>query len=725
MPNENGSLYDALRKPTYIRLLKLQVECQSLSGTLIDQNTRQEIRGSLTSFDLAKVPKYWALSYTWGDPERADDIDRRRLNLADSDPLPSNRVIRIGSVECTVSENLHNALIQLLNHCAFHLQHDSAKGNLRRLRGESLKGYVLLWIDSVCINQADLAEKSSQVNLMGQIYKKAARVIVWLGKDSRGDHKEVEKSICHLAELADKPMLDERVNPFTDDDTDLARIGVSGWNNATWITLAFFFGRSWFRRIWCVQEVLLQKEAEEVVVLYGDILLNWEQVLMASLWLTTSGLVQRVMRSKAAISRDDKTNSIIAAVGQHPSQIAFLASLLLGQKLDLPHIEHWAGTSLTKLNASSLLSIILLATWSFQATDPRDKIFGILGVMEQIARVWKFRPSRLIADYTKPTWKVFLEAAQDIYEGTGKLTILALASEALQITTPGLPSRVPDFSARTARSVLASRSNRLTGYDAARGSTSKFHINAKFMTLRAFTVGTVAELGESCVDMFESGRLEASLRLVLNCPSVYRTGENRIEAFWRTLIGDKEGLISEYYPARMGLGVAFGNWLKSMVAYRNLIESCTPEIRIQPTEYDQLLEMIEELACTDTTSVMPNAPAVYDLIQKCGAHNKTARSIFHQLGRYCNFDVWAAAVIEIAACRRMFRTSEGCLGLGPESVHIGDTVWVISGVMTPFVFRTAPVESNELYKIVGEAYVHGIMNGEEVNDDRWRDVCLI
>ena len=108
---------------------------------------------------------------------------------------------------------------------------------------------MLLWIDSICINQSDLAEKSSQVNLMRRIYRKAKRVIVWLGKDGRGDHKAVEESICHLAELADKPMLEEMVNPFTHDDSELARIRVSGWNDAAWTTLALFFERSWFRRV--------------------------------------------------------------------------------------------------------------------------------------------------------------------------------------------------------------------------------------------------------------------------------------------------------------------------------------------------------------------------------------------------------------------------------------------------------------------------------------------
>lgn len=139
VPNENGFLYDALPKSTHIRLLKLQVEEQFLPETP-DQNIRQDLRGSLKTFDLAKVPKYWALSYTWGDPERADDIDRRLRNLADPDPLSSNRIILIGSVEFAVTENLQNALIQIRNHCAFHLRNNSAEGNQRLLRPESRKG---------------------------------------------------------------------------------------------------------------------------------------------------------------------------------------------------------------------------------------------------------------------------------------------------------------------------------------------------------------------------------------------------------------------------------------------------------------------------------------------------------------------------------------------------------------------------------------------------------
>ncbi|PSN72337.1 heterokaryon incompatibility, partial [Corynespora cassiicola Philippines] len=38
-----------------------------------------------------------------------------------------------------------------------------------------------LWIDAICINQRDLAEKGHQVQAMGHIYRKAKEVLIWLG----------------------------------------------------------------------------------------------------------------------------------------------------------------------------------------------------------------------------------------------------------------------------------------------------------------------------------------------------------------------------------------------------------------------------------------------------------------------------------------------------------------------------------------------------------------
>ena len=39
------------------------------------------------------------------------------------------------------------------------------------------------WIDAICINQDDLAERAEQGRLMGQIYANIEMVVVWLGRD--------------------------------------------------------------------------------------------------------------------------------------------------------------------------------------------------------------------------------------------------------------------------------------------------------------------------------------------------------------------------------------------------------------------------------------------------------------------------------------------------------------------------------------------------------------
>jgi len=40
-----------------------------------------------------------------------------------------------------------------------------------------------LWVDALCINQHDLQEKSDQVRMMGEIYRRSWNVMVWVGPE--------------------------------------------------------------------------------------------------------------------------------------------------------------------------------------------------------------------------------------------------------------------------------------------------------------------------------------------------------------------------------------------------------------------------------------------------------------------------------------------------------------------------------------------------------------
>jgi hypothetical protein len=77
------------------------------------------------------------------------------------------------------------------------------------------------------------------------------------------------------------------------------------------------------------------------------------------------------------------------------------------------------------------------------------------------------------------------------------------------------------------------------------------------------------------------------------------------------------------------------------------------------------------------------------------------------------------------AGRLVFVSEEGYFGSGPESMEIGDTVWVVSGCSSLLVFRKHPSDAT-CYQLVGEAYIHGLMHGEAVKEDtEWKEICLI
>ena len=122
--------YKPLQRPDEIRLLKLS---RGLPFT--------QCSCELESFKPGDRPTYESISYTWGDPEK-------------------NRKISMDGCVMNVTQNVHDVL------------QDRRSFWMNRW----------IWIDAICINQADLEEKSEQVRRMQSIYRSASRVIVWLGQ---------------------------------------------------------------------------------------------------------------------------------------------------------------------------------------------------------------------------------------------------------------------------------------------------------------------------------------------------------------------------------------------------------------------------------------------------------------------------------------------------------------------------------------------------------------
>ncbi|KAK6085181.1 hypothetical protein SCUP515_00999 [Seiridium cupressi] len=158
----------------------------------------------LKTVKLYENYSYAAVSYCWGD-------------LTDKVSTFVNRH------KVRISKNLHAALHQLWH-----------------------SGVLTVWVDFLCINQADDIEKGSQVAIMGKIYSAAQIVYAWLGPRSFDSDlaMAVLRSERHLA----KPELPE--NPLDSYDAVIRLLN-----------------RSYFSRTWIIQEICL---ARQVTFICGD-----------------------------------------------------------------------------------------------------------------------------------------------------------------------------------------------------------------------------------------------------------------------------------------------------------------------------------------------------------------------------------------------------------------------------------------------------------------------
>jgi hypothetical protein len=104
-----------------------------------------------------------------------------------------------------------------------------------------------LWVDLICINQEDLEEKGYQVAIMGQIYRRASRVLVLIGSDD-GDHGGLVCSlvddVCAMVKRT-LPHIQEDWNTFPHfDATEPLR------EDLRWESVGLLLKDVWFTRGW-------------------------------------------------------------------------------------------------------------------------------------------------------------------------------------------------------------------------------------------------------------------------------------------------------------------------------------------------------------------------------------------------------------------------------------------------------------------------------------------
>lgn len=213
---DRPNIYSPLTKDNEIRILELE-----------PADARAAIRCTLRHVTLSARPSYEALSYEWGPPGQV-------------------KAIYVNGGRTKVRSNLWLAL-----------QH---------LRLEKTSRF--LWIDALCIHQADILERNNQVNQMGEIYGQAERVIAWLGPPDSASRTAFR--------------LINQANHFSNGSMDMAfRLRRSHLDVSNIPTkqdlcdLRDFCWRSYWLRLWIVQEVLL---AKDIIIQCGEDWCQWVHV---------------------------------------------------------------------------------------------------------------------------------------------------------------------------------------------------------------------------------------------------------------------------------------------------------------------------------------------------------------------------------------------------------------------------------------------------------------
>lgn len=345
------------------------------------------------------------------------------------------------------------------------------------------------------------------------------------------------------------------------------------------------------------------------------------------------------------------------------------------------------------------LSQLLFGTRTFEASDPKDKIFAVLG-LATLGRNQLPATEIIRVDYQLTTAEVFLSTAWAMIHNSEDLFFIAEVEDQRDRNIADLPTWVPDFSSLHRPSIYHQSQEFKADKGLLRSLTSL--PNTRLLGTVAYKIGEVLyadSLGrnEAFIEYFPR-----MLKHLCGLSQTYVTGEDRLEVLWRTMIQNGMDWNS---PAPAETAHDFRIWILSNMT-NAVIEA---DRGVSPLQHiNVIITMLELYSQMDPTGIMPTQ---YDIRQAVGqpqeAINKGLDEKLGPVSRYGHELVYYQHM-------RIFRTNDGLLGLGQPSLQTGDALWIIPGISTPMVLRSIGAENR--FNVVGPAYVHGIMFGEAV---RW------
>ncbi|KAH8728901.1 heterokaryon incompatibility protein-domain-containing protein [Phaeosphaeriaceae sp. PMI808] len=704
-------IYKELVSASNIRLLTF---CST------DKNNR--LCFSLDEVDLQDHPEFVALSYVWNDP---------RAPLYQQSPLPHHRKHEIicNGETVSVSGNLFNAL-----HTIF-LGWDEDKSPLSGIESGRI------WIDQLCINQQDVAEKSQQVAFMDTLYQKAKRVVAWIGPDD----SHTLRAISLMKRIGCIPR-----NTYIDPSYDVAA-RLREFSETDLTSLMSFFASAYFQRVWIVQEVVFAKENR---MLCGRHTVSYKDLVTTSSWLFHTGAWSLL--------------TVHAASFQTPTSIGKQAAGKAQQRV-MPmglRIQHHIRTHVNKGTSKSEPAKILLMARELQATDLRDKFYAMMGLAKQAATRLEIDINLPKPDYSKSLEAVTFQFLSAYIHQRRKADILLFVEDASYRKLHSLPSWVPDFSTPQLPRKFSDHLSRKWNAGGKRAYTKiqsdgsliveARHIGVVNGVATPFSViqekkdwSTMFKLTESLFNKNPASNMQPDEQLVrvLTCQPRIPLEDRIRREFSDWLVQNLHFLTQaplDPVPSNAAILSIIQNVdellsLETSEAYKVNFEKFADmraalyakgregkatgnqgeaEVNKEPPSdlIDNTQARIESLWKKNPRGAFPDPGYVREALLSLYSTKDDARP--RQVEIESNARKFRAAVGANIDSRVLFTTDDGYLGLGSQSTRVGDEVWVISGVKVPIVLRKRESTVDWLYTVVGQCFVSHAMLGEVVDNEQ-------
>ncbi|KAJ4326551.1 hypothetical protein N0V84_003076 [Fusarium piperis] len=592
----------------------------------IDPTVRKP-KYKLIKTTMEKAPRYHAISYVWGSGDRTHAL-----------------VIDDAWLQTTAT--------------TFEILHDHA---LFWCSGQE----DFIWIDFLCINQNDLAERSQQVKLMGAIYSQADEVIAFLQPE---DYDEVDTASAFFTNLREDVVRKHRrlYGPPVFRFGGFRTSFISYWvyffaarNDSVaspgWNALSKLFGHVYWTRMWVIQEVILSKQFR---VFYGERPVEWES------------LYRFAMNPEQDLAHIDlEFNDYVRGEAVEKSRIK--AAGTLGRRISFRNGEPVRFVDM------------LTSSRPMQATDPRDRIFALYGLLGD-SQV----PGALLPDYEISMRTLYTRVARHFVTHGDCEWILCMASpgysqrnyqvgtrcpncrnESFTCDYHGSPSWIPDWTSpyprllphalpRPKDSQEENMEVSMAGNSLIVPSWTIGHIETLLELHFAPTMHTAADAGPAVKRVYNT--LYSISELLSALDPKYPTGEAKVDALARTIMPTSRDRILD--PFRRTWEVCQSrrktlDWMRHGMEIEGYVDSTLKHMALQ--------ELSNELTAAKA-------------------------------------DKWVMETGH-AEMRSISVTDYGFFALVPRYSKVGDVVCVLKGAKSSFVMR--PVEKG-VVELVGDCHVH-------------------